>query len=76
MARSPLTPMAARNSWSIRAVGTVRRNRAKRRQAACSGSCATTRLSECVEVSTASKWVRHSCAALKACRRPPVNWRG
>ena len=40
MARSPSTPTVCRNSWSIRAVGSVRRNRAKRRQAACSGSCA------------------------------------
>jgi hypothetical protein len=60
----------------MRAVGSVRRNRAKRRQAACSDSCVTSRLSECVDVSTANKCVRHSCAALKACRRPPVKWRG
>ena len=76
MARSPATPTVCRNSWSMRAVGSVRRNRAKRRQAACSDSCVTSRLSECVDVSTANKCVRHSCAALKACRRPPVKWRG
>jgi len=76
MARSPLTPTVCRNSWSIRAVGSVDRNRAKRRHAACSGSCRTSRLSECVEVSTANKCVRHNCAALKACRRPPVKQRG
>jgi hypothetical protein len=60
----------------MRAVGKVDRNRAKRRHADCSGSWATSRLSECVDVSTANKCVRHSCAALKACRRPPVKWRG
>jgi hypothetical protein len=47
-------------------VGSVRRNRAKRRHAACSGSCVTSKLNECVEVNTANKWVRHSCAALKS----------
>jgi len=40
------------------------------------GNCATSRLSECVDVKAANKWVRHSCAALKAYRRPPVKPRG
>jgi len=76
MARSPATPTACRNSWSIRAVGSVERNRLKRRHVACSGSWATSRLSECVDVSSANKCTRHSCAALRSCRRPPVKWRG
>ena len=76
MRRSPLTPSCARNSWSIRAVGHIRRKRANRRQPDCSGSCAIKRLRECVGVNTANKGTRHSCAKLKICRRPPVKSRG
>ncbi len=60
----------------MRAVGHTRRNRAKRRQPACSGNWAIKRLSECVGVKSASKCTRHSWAALKSCRRPPVKVRG
>ena len=53
--------------------GQWRRSRQKRRQAGCSGNCATTKFSEWVEVNSASKCVRHNWGALNWQRRPPVN---
>ena len=70
--RSPATPARARNSLSIRTSGTRCRcdNLANVRQARCSGKSAINWLSECTGVKTASKCVRHNCAALKYRRGP------
>ncbi len=67
MARSPETPTRPRNSCSMRASGKRCRcgKWAKARQARCSASKFSNRLSECTGVSTVSKCTRQSCAALK-----------
>ena len=72
--RRPQTPTWRRNWWSIRTSGTRWRlgRCAKRRQAPCSWSNSTSKFTECAGVSSASKCVRQSCAALNARRRPPV----
>jgi len=64
--RSPMTPTQARNALRMRTSG-VRwrwRNRAKSRQARCSGNTWVSRLSECTGVNRASRCTRQSCAGV------------
>jgi hypothetical protein len=70
--RNPMTPTRSRKALRIRASGTscLCRNRAKERQARCSGSMATSKLSECTGVKRAKRCTRQSWAALK-CQRGP-----
>jgi hypothetical protein len=67
IALKPATPARARNSLSMRTSGPRCRwdSRPNSRQARCSGSRAVNWLKEWVGVSTASRWTRHNCAALK-----------
>lgn len=64
--RSPITPTWRRKALRMRTSGTRCRwrNRAKARQARCSGSIVESRLSECTGVSSASRCTRQSWAAL------------
>jgi hypothetical protein len=72
IARKPETPTRSRNWWSTATWGTPwrRASRAKARHAGWSGSMASNRLKKRAGVSRASKWTRHSWAALKVGRGP------
>jgi hypothetical protein len=70
--RNPMTPTRARNALRMRTSG-VRwrwRNRAKFRQARCSGNNWVKRLSECTGVNSGSRCTRQSWAGLN-CQRGP-----
>jgi len=70
--RKPITPNRSRKALRMRTSGTSCRcrKRAKARQAGCSESRTTSKLTECTGVSNAKRWTRHSWAALNRQRGP------